>query len=344
VWAHQLYAGPGYWNPLRPDLLAEQHLADTPQLPTLATAVAQLATGQYWEARVLAQLLAELTRGATNQPAIWKALDELLGAALSGIVGLAVTTDHAELADLASLALQLAPQPALAAELADQMPGHSAQLATLAATLTSQQVTHYRAVPVGEESDAADRLAGSLNNLSFWLNGLRRREEALAASEEAVTIHRELAAAHPQAFRRNLAGSLNNLSNVQAGLGQWEEARAAVEEAVTIRRKLAAAHLQAFRRNLARLLNNLLVRLGGMRRGEEAPVAARPDEIRPELAGSLNNLATVLGVLGRREEALAAIEEAVAIRRELAAARPDVFRPDLAGSLANLASVLNGVG
>ena len=29
AWAHRLYPGPGYWNPLRPDLLAEQHLADT---------------------------------------------------------------------------------------------------------------------------------------------------------------------------------------------------------------------------------------------------------------------------------------------------------------------------
>ena len=33
AWAHRLYDGPGYWNPLRPDLLAEQHLADTAQLP-----------------------------------------------------------------------------------------------------------------------------------------------------------------------------------------------------------------------------------------------------------------------------------------------------------------------
>ena len=32
VWAHRLYSGSGYWNPLRPDLLAEQHLADTAQL------------------------------------------------------------------------------------------------------------------------------------------------------------------------------------------------------------------------------------------------------------------------------------------------------------------------
>ena len=55
-----------------------------------------------------------------------------------------------ELADLASLALQLAPQPHLAAELADQMPPvHSVQLAALAATLTSQKVTQYRADALG---------------------------------------------------------------------------------------------------------------------------------------------------------------------------------------------------
>ena len=63
VWAHRLYSGPGYWNPLWPDLLAEQHLADTAQLSTLAIAVVQLAAGQRWEAGLLTQLLAELTRG-----------------------------------------------------------------------------------------------------------------------------------------------------------------------------------------------------------------------------------------------------------------------------------------
>ena len=169
AWAHRLYAGPGYWNPLRPDLLAEQHLADTAQLPALAIAAARLAAGQRWEAGVLTQLLAELTRGAPNQPAVRAALDELLAAALPRIVDLAITTGPAELADLASLALQLAPQPDLAAPLADQMPEHSVRLAALAATLTSQQVTQYRADALGGEPDAANRLAGSLNNLSLRL-------------------------------------------------------------------------------------------------------------------------------------------------------------------------------
>ena len=59
---------------------------------------------------------------------------------------------------------------------------------------------------------------------------------------------------------------------------------------------------------------------------------------------SLNNLAVRLADLGRREDALAAIEEAVTIRRQLAAARPDAFRPDLATSLNNLSLRLADAG
>jgi len=65
---------------------------------------------------------------------------------------------------------------------------------------------------------------------------------------------------------------------------------------------------------------------------------------RPDLALSLNNLSVSLTKLGRPEDALAAIEEAVTIRRELAAARPEAYRPDLALSLNNLAARLADLG
>jgi tetratricopeptide (TPR) repeat protein len=375
VWAHLLYAGPGYWNPLRPDLLVEQHLADTAQVPALATAAARLANGQDWEARVLTQLLAELTRGAPNQPAIRAALDELLTAALSRIVDLAVTADHGELADLASLALQLAPQPDLAAQLADQMPEHSVQLAALTATLISQQVTHYRAALAGVDQNPADHLAGSvydlarsLNDLSVRLADMGRLEEALAASEEATKIYRkldeiykELAAAYPDTLRKqaadvtrsDLAASLTNLAADLTRLGRVEEALAASEEAAAIYRELAAARPDAFRPGLAKSLTNLAADLADLGRREEALAAseeataiyrelaaAHPDAFRPDLAMSLNNLSVQLGGLGRREEALAASEEAAVIYRELAAAHPDAFRPELARSLNNLSRQL----
>ena len=51
-----------------------------------------------------------------------------------------------------------------------------------------------------------------------------------------------------------------------------------------------------------------------------------------------------LSELGRREDALTAIDEAVAIRRQLAAARPDAFLPDLAMSLNNQSGRLSELG
>ena len=356
-WAHRLYTGPSYWNPLRPDLLAEQYLADTGQLPALTTSAAQLAVGQRWEASVITQMLAELTRGTLAQPAIRVALNELLAEALPRIVDLAITTDHPELADLASLALRLEPRPDLAAPLADLMPERSLRLAALAATLTSQQVTLYRAGATGGEPDAASQLARSLNNLSARLSDLGRREEALAAIQEAVTIRRELAAARPDAYRPDLAASLNNLSADLAALGRQEEALAASEEAAQAYQELAAARPDAFRPALATSLNNLAVRLAALGRREEdlaaiqeavtirrELAAVRPDAYRPDLAASLNNLSAALADMGRQEDAMAAVQEAAIIRRELAAGRPDAYRPALATSLNNLSNRLADLG
>ena len=76
---------------------------------------------------------------------------------------------------------------------------------------------------------------------------LGRREDALAATTEAVEIYRELAAARPDAFRPDLAMSLTNQSTALAELGRREDALAAITEAVEIYRELAAARPDAFR-------------------------------------------------------------------------------------------------
>ncbi len=89
-------------------------------------------------------------------------------------------------------------------------------------------------------------LAMSLNNQSNRLAGLGRREEALAAIEQATGIYRQLAEARPDAFLPDLAMALNNQSVHLAGLGRREEALAAIEQAVTIRRQLAEARPDAF--------------------------------------------------------------------------------------------------
>jgi tetratricopeptide (TPR) repeat protein len=364
VWAHRLYAGPAYWNPVRPDLLAGQHLADTPQLDHLATHVVHLADGAQGGPEggergtgLVRQLLSELTRAAPNQPTIRATLDRLLAGALPRLVQLAIDDRGGGLADLTSLALDQAPQPDLAVTLADELPERSVPLAALAATLTSQQVSAYRAAAGDRQPVTRNELARGLNDLSLRLADLGRREDALAAIDEAVEVYRELAAARPAAFRPDLASALNNLSLRLADLGRREDALAAIGEAVEAYRELAAARPAAFRPDLASALNNLSLRLADLGRPEDALAAigeavevrrelatARPAAFRPDLAGSLNNLSLRLAELGRPEDALAAIGEAVEVYRELATARPAAFRPDLAGSLNNLSNALADLG
>jgi tetratricopeptide (TPR) repeat protein len=195
------------------------------------------------------QILTELNRAGTRLP-VRGALDLLLDDHLPDLLTAAIDAPAGRLPELLDQALQLAPQPGLAAQLADQMPEHSVQLAALAATLTSQQVTHYRAATITGKPDAAGHLAGSLNNLANGLAGLGRREDALAAIQEASTIRRELAAARPDAFRPDLARSLNNLAVLLGDLGRWQDALAAIEEAVTIRQELAARWPDAYHQEL----------------------------------------------------------------------------------------------
>ena len=63
-----------------------------------------------------------------------------------------------------------------------------------------------------------------------------------------------------------------------------------------------------------------------------------------ERALALGMLGFALSELGRREEALQVAQEAVEIRRRLAAQHPEAFLPDLASSLHNLANRLYEVG
>ena len=261
TWLRELYPGsdPSWVAPLRPDLLAEQLLATCAQLSDLVLAGYASITmpGQ------AGQILTELTRAGTRLP-VRDALDRLLGDHLPDLLTAAIDAPAGRLPDLLDHALQLVPQPGLAAPLADQMPHHSVQLAALAATLTSQQVTHYRAGTIDGQLDADNRLATSLNNLSLRLADLGRREEALTAIEEAVTIRRQLAQADPDTFSPGLAMSLGNLAAHLAGLGRREDALTASQEATDTYRELARADRDAHLPGLAMSLGNLAAHLAGL--------------------------------------------------------------------------------
>ncbi len=80
-----------------------------------------------------------------------------------------------------------------------------------------------------------------MHNLSSSLAELDRREDALAASAEAVGIYRELAAARPDAFRPDLTRTLSNLAVRLSALDRREDALATSQEATDTYRDLAAA-------------------------------------------------------------------------------------------------------
>ena len=122
-------------------------------------------------------------------------------------------------------------------------------------------MTVYRQLAAARPDAFAPDLAASLNNLSFQLADLGRREDALAAIEEAVSLYRQLAAARPDAFAPDLAMALNNLVHL-AGRPRPARGRAGPERGGgDPARQLAAARPDAFAPDLAVSLNNLSRRL-----------------------------------------------------------------------------------
>jgi tetratricopeptide (TPR) repeat protein len=114
----------------------------------------------------------------------------------------------------------------------------------------------------------------SLNNSGAMLSNLGRREEALAASQEAADIYRRLAQTRPDAFLPDLATSLNNLGGDLSNLGRREDALAASQEAVDIYRRLAQTRPDAFLPNLASSISVMSDVLAALDRHEEAARAA----------------------------------------------------------------------
>jgi len=143
---------------------------------------------------------------------------------------------------------------------------------TLAAAdaAATERIVH--ALPADTEPAERARWADAL---STRLAQIGRSDQALAPAQEAVTLHRELAASDPGRYRPALADAVANLGVRFHRLGLPAEAAAMAREAVAARRELAQAD---------------------------------PGQYLPDLAISLSNLSTDLAELGRPAEALTAIQ------------------------------------
>ena len=182
-------------------------------------------------------------------------------------------------------------------------------------------------------------------NLGAFLNAVGQQQQALAPTEEAVRILRQLEGSQPEA-RPFLAMALNNLGKFLGDLGRHQEALAPTKEAVQLYHQLAKTN-PAFQGDLAKALSNQGKFLGEVGRRQEGlatteqavklyrELAKTKPAIQGDLARTINNLGVSYSDLGRRQEALATTEEAVKLYRELAKTNP-AYQGGLASSLNNL--------
>ncbi len=331
-----------WWGSLQPDLLAERHVvSELAEAPELANAC-------------LRDLTAVQARGALTVLA--RACEHSSHSA--GIIAAAL---RADLPGLGVPAVEVAVQTGRLGRILDDVLGDAdVPLATL--MQIEEAIPYPTVVLAGAAATLADRvgqmlpadadqveIARRLNRLGLLLGQADRPHQALVATQKAVGMWRELAAANPDQYRPDLAEALDHLGCRFYKVGRTAEAVPLTQEALRIWRDPAAANSDRYRRGLAKALDNLSVWFYEVGRTAEAPpltqeavpiwrelAAADPDRYRPDLAGCMSNLSVWFDEVGRTAEALPLIQEAVQIRRDLAAANPDRYRPDLAHSLDNL--------
>lgn len=186
---------------------------------------------------------------------------------------------------------------------------------------------------------------------------VRRLEEALIASEEALALDRSVSKEFPNKHTRDLAESLGTVARVLNELGRSEDALAFAQESVDLCRQLANEKPELGRILLSWSLNILANVLGGQGREELALVTGqeaislchilakdRPNQFADTLAMYLHNQAGTYFKMGRPEESINSIQEAVSIRQTLAKDKPDLFTPLLGTSLISMSNTLSKLG
>jgi tetratricopeptide (TPR) repeat protein len=295
-WLHLTYPRhPTGLAPVRPEILAEQLLAETASLPVLLVELTRLALelpagrrprGAPALAEAVATLLAgmvwEATRAAARQPAVGEAVGTLLEEQLPALVRSALDHPESGLAPALVAALRCAPsevsRPAAAGVL-DLANRGGPYLRGLALEMSEQGTAHLTQQADVEPADLADRW----RQLGVWRAQARRRGPAIVAAVRAVRLATGAHLAEPAGVA-TLARALDSLAD---RLGEANHPSWAHEVATR------AVHLFT-----------LAVRRGG-------------SEWQCELAWALANLGDDRAAVGRKTAALAAVTRAVRLYEEL---------------------------
>ncbi|KAE8229251.1 hypothetical protein CF326_g5785 [Tilletia indica] len=199
-------------------------------------------------------------------------------------------------------------------------------------------------------------LAWALLHLSSLLYSVARREEALAAAEEATSTIEAIIHIKPES-KQYLAASLKITAICKLETGDVNGAIDIAEQALHEYRSLHGARPHDFKGHLAdMLLSYSTILIKGAK--QEKAISAieesvrlyrtsqttRPQEFRAGLAITLYHHSLLLNEVGRKVEAVRAIEEATAIQRALHEARPAEFKADYARTLSQYAVQLFRAG
>lgn len=196
------------------------------------------------------------------------------------------------------------------------------------------------------------KLSVILFGYAYLLQNFNRMYEAVKVYNQALEIYRNLAKAHPNAYKPKVfvALTLNNLAVLQSDLCHFEEAKTCYIEVLEIYRNLAKTDPDKYQTKLAMTLNNFALLQRNLGRYDEAEAGyiesleirmrlfkANPKDYMSDVAGTLLNLAILQSDLGRYEEAETNCGKALGFYRCLAEAHPEEYKPYVVRALNNLA-------
>jgi tetratricopeptide (TPR) repeat protein len=259
----RVYGKPdGGVGPLEPDLIGEHHVATVGDIELIDGCLrwieAEPADMRGKRRRDLLTVLQRATQPEHGTEANNRALtllDHLVSTQArtlaAEMVAVMVDTPGA-LADRLDQHVDMLDEKSLGAITA-ALPNQSLSLMNLSLRVAVRRAHLARQRLAAAEVEGADQHESRLNHLAacmgtvgLRLSNLGRREQALAASGEAVDIRRRLAQIRPDAFLPDLARSISVMSEVLATLERHAEATQAAHQALEILAPFVECYPEAY--------------------------------------------------------------------------------------------------